>query len=147
MTPGALDLAVVRRHLAALDEALQRLRGHQHDTEADLAANGDAAWAIERGLQLCTQNALDIATHIVASAGHDVADYATAIDRLGDLGVLPVDFAGRFRGIAGFRNVLVHGYLGLDRAIVVQLLQTGLGDFVTFAGHVNRYIESRHASP
>ena len=146
MTPGALDLAVVRRHLAALDEALQRLRRHQQDTEADLAANGDAAWAIERGLQLCAQNALDIATHIVASAGHDVADYATAIDRLGTLGVLPADFAARFRSIAGFRNVLVHGYLGLDRAIVVRLLQTGLGDFVTFAGHVNRYVESRHAS-
>lgn len=142
MTPGALDAAVVRRHLAALDDALQRLRLHQGDTEADLAADGDAAWAVERGLQLCAQNVLDIATHIVASAGHDVADYATAIDRLGDLGVLPADFAARVRGIAGFRNVLVHGYLGLNRTIVVRLLQSGLDDFITFARHIEHYLES-----
>jgi hypothetical protein len=29
MTPGRLDTAVVRRHLLALDEALQVLRSHQ----------------------------------------------------------------------------------------------------------------------
>jgi uncharacterized protein YutE (UPF0331/DUF86 family) len=109
MTRGALDAGVVRRDLVALDEAVQRLRLHQDETEADLAAEGDVAWAVERGLQLCAQNALDIATHVVASTGRDVEDYASAIDRLGDLGVLPADFAARFRGVAGFRNVLVRG--------------------------------------
>jgi uncharacterized protein YutE (UPF0331/DUF86 family) len=143
MTPGQLDPAVIGRHLAALDEVLQRLRAHQGCSREQLASDGDRRWAVERGLQLCVQNALDIATHIVAGAGHDVSDYASAIDQLGDLGVLPPEFAARFRGIAGFRNVLVHGYLGLDLGIVHRLLQTGLDDFVTFAGHVDRHLASR----
>jgi hypothetical protein len=49
-----------------------------------LIADLGVQWAVERGLQLCAQNALDIATHLAASAGREAADYATAID------VLPV---------------------------------------------------------
>jgi len=142
MTPGQPDPAVVRRHLLALDSALQRLRTHQRLSQAQLAADRDRLWAVERGLQLCAQNALDIATHIAAASGRDVADYATAIDTLADLGILPREFAARFRGIAGFRNVIVHGYLDLDLAIVHRLLHAGLDDFVAFATHVNQHLSS-----
>lgn len=143
MTPGQTDPAVVRRHLLAIDEALQRLRAYQSRTLAELTGDRDQVWAVERGLQLCAQNALDIATHIAAGSGRDVADYASAVDTLADLGILPGEFATRFRDIAGFRNVIVHGYLDLDLAILHRLLQTGLDDFVVFAKHVNRYLESQ----
>jgi uncharacterized protein YutE (UPF0331/DUF86 family) len=141
MSPGELDRAVVRRHLLALDEALTRLRSHRTLTLGELRADHDRLWAVERGLQLCAQNALDVATHVAAGSGRDVSDYASAIDRLRDLGVLPPDFAARFRGIAGFRNVLVHGYLGIDLAIVHRLLQQGLDDFATFSELVTRFVE------
>jgi uncharacterized protein YutE (UPF0331/DUF86 family) len=142
MTPGRPDPAVVRRHLLAIDDALQTLRRHQGRSLAQLRSDRDHLWAVERGLQLCAQNALDIATHIAAGAGHDVADYATAIDRLASLGILPPEFAGRFRSIAGFRNVLVHGYLDLDLTVVHRLLQAGLDDFIAFARHINHHLES-----
>jgi uncharacterized protein YutE (UPF0331/DUF86 family) len=143
VTPGQPDPTVVRRHLLAIDDALQRLRAHQSRTLAELVADRDRVWAVERGLQLCAQNALDVATHIAASSGRDVADYASAVDTLADLGILPREFATRFRGIAGFRNVIVHGYLDLDVAIVHRLLESGLDDFVVFARHVSRYLESQ----
>jgi uncharacterized protein YutE (UPF0331/DUF86 family) len=106
-------------------------------------ADADALWVIERGLQLCAQNALDIATHLTVSAGRDVPDYASAVDRLADLGVLPDAFARRFRGVAGFRNVLVHGYLGVDPERVHELLNSGLDDFLAFAQHVESYLIRR----
>jgi uncharacterized protein YutE (UPF0331/DUF86 family) len=61
MSPGQPDSAIVRRHLLALDAALQRLRRHAGRPLAALVADVDSLWAIERGLQLCAQNALDIA--------------------------------------------------------------------------------------
>lgn len=140
MSPGQPDSAIVRRHLLALDEAVQRLRRHAGRPLASLVADADSLWAIERGLQLCAQNALDIATHVAASAGHDVPNYASAIDRLGELGVLPDAFARRFRGVAGFRNVLVHGYLGVDPERMYELLNSGLDDFVAFAQHLESYL-------
>jgi uncharacterized protein YutE (UPF0331/DUF86 family) len=43
------------------------------------------------------------------------------------------EFACRFRSIAGFRNVLVHGYLGVDLARLHQMLNAGLDDLAAFA--------------
>lgn len=143
MSPGTLDRAVVRRHLLALDRALATLESLRETTEGELSRNRERLWAVEHGLQLCCQNAIDLATHLAAAAGRDVPDYASAIDRLAELAVLPADFAARFRTIAGFRNVLVHDYLEIDLSIVHELLTNRLDDFRLFAAHVERYLEDR----
>ena len=140
MSPGQCDPAIVRRHLLALDEAVQQLRRHAGHPLSALLASPDERWTVERGLQLCAQNALDIATHLAASAGRDAPDYASAIDVLGDIGVLPGEFALRFRGVAGFRNVFVHGYLGVDPARLHRLLNSGLDDFAEFARLVEAHV-------
>lgn len=98
MSPGEPDLAVIRRHLLALDAAMQRLRRHAGRPLAALVAEPDT------------------------------------------LGALPDAFARRFRGIAGFRNVLVHGYLAVDPGRIHELLNSGLDDFLAFAQHVERYL-------
>ena len=143
MTQGLPDPEVIRRHLAALREALGHLSAYSGRTAADLRADAALRWTVERGLQLCAQNALDIATHIAAASGLDSPDYATAIDRLGELAVLPADFAARLRPLAGFRNVLVHGYLQVDLAVVERVLREELGNLAAFAVHVDKYIETR----
>ena len=143
MSPGELDASIVRRHLLALDQALQTLRKHQGRSVDALQSDREERWVVERGLQLCTQNVLDVATHLAASAGRDVPDYATAIDQLADLGVLPAEFTVRFRPVAGFRNVIVHGYLDVDLEIVHRLLNERLDDFAEFARLVHRYLDNR----
>jgi len=140
MSPGQPDTAIVRRHLLALDEAVQRLRRHAGRPLSDLVADPDERWTVERGLQICAQNVLDIATHLAASAGRDAPDYASAIDILAELSVLPPEFTLRFRGVAGFRNVLVHGYLAVDLPRVHGLLNTGLDDFTRFVRFVEDYL-------
>jgi uncharacterized protein YutE (UPF0331/DUF86 family) len=141
MTPGRPDFDVVRRHLLALDAAVRQLRRHAGRPVAALVDDPDERWTVERGLQLCAQNVLDIATHLAASAGRDAPDYASAIGGLGELGVLTSAFTQRFRGIAGFRNILVHGYLATDPERLHDVLNTGLDDFVEFARHVETYLE------
>ena len=143
MTIGQPDPDVVRRHLAALREVLANLRKHAGRTAPELRADPDLRWIIERGLQLGVQNALDIATHLAAASGLDAPDYATAIDRLAQLAVLPAEFASRLRPIAGFRNVLVHGYLQVDLAIVQRVMAEGLQDLEDFARHVETYLARR----
>ena len=142
MNPGRLDGPLVRRHLRALDAAVTQLRRHAGKSVEALASDPDVLWTVERGLQLCAQNALDLAAHIATSRGRDVPDYGGAIDGLRDLGVLPAPFAARFRGVAGFRNVLVHAYLDVDLGRVHAALNHGLDDFVEFARHVERYLST-----
>ncbi len=140
MSPGQPDPAVVRRHLLALDEAVQHLRRHVGRPLSLLQTDADERWAVERGLQICAQNVLDIATHLAASAGRDAPDYATAIDVLGELCILPAEFTVRLRAIAGFRNVLVHGYLSVDVSRMHVLLNSGLDDFVDFARFIEAHV-------
>lgn len=140
MTPGRLDITTVRRHLLALDEALQVLYGHQGRSVEELISDPEERWIVERGLQLCAQNALDVAIHVTASTGRDVAEYAAAIDRLAEMGILPPDFAARFRGVAGFRNIVVHGYLNVDVVLLHRLLNEHLDDFSEFARHITSYL-------
>lgn len=142
MTPGKADRNVVRRHLLALDEALAQLAGHAGQPIEALTSNLDERWAVERGLQLCVQNVLDLATHLVASAGRDVPDYTSAIEQLGQLGIIPLELARALRPLAGFRNALVHGYLGLDLTIVHAVLNQQLDRVRELAAAVDSYVSS-----
>jgi uncharacterized protein YutE (UPF0331/DUF86 family) len=138
VSPGGIDRDLVRRHLLALDAAVQTLRRHAGRPAELLRTDVEEAWIVERGLQLCAQNCLDIATHLAVAAGQDVPDYAAAIDSLQRLGVLPAEFSRRFRSIAGFRNVVVHGYLAVDPDLLHALLNERLDDFGEFSAHVQR---------
>jgi uncharacterized protein YutE (UPF0331/DUF86 family) len=140
MSPGHIDAQLVRRHLLALDTAVANLRRHAGQPLEALTSDMDEAWAVERGLLVCIQNVLDVATHLAAAAGRDSPDYATAIEQLGALGALPAPFANRIRGIAGFRNLLVHGYLALDLGRVHKLLNQSLADFDELAMHIHAYL-------
>jgi len=89
MSPGEPPtLILIRRHLVALDAAVKQLRRHA-GCPAENLKDLDEALGIERGLQICVENCLDIATHL-AVAGRGAPDYATAIRWLGGL---PCDFA------------------------------------------------------
>ncbi|RLE24483.1 MAG: DUF86 domain-containing protein [Acidobacteria bacterium] len=144
MSPGEIDPTVVRRHLAAMRQSVEVLRGHEGRTVATLREDPEERWTVERGLQLCAQNALDISTHIAVGMGRDVADYASAVDMLADIGVLPRPFAAEFRGMAGFRNIIVHGYLDVDIEVLHQVLNERLNDFVEFSKLIEHFLSERH---
>jgi len=136
VTPGQIDRHVLDRHLIALRQALAALRRHAGVSPQSLRADSDLRWIVERGLQLCAQNALDISSHIASAAGLDPATYGSSIDCLVEANVLPAQFGERFRGVAGFRNVLVHGYLDVDLDLIAGLLRESLDDFEEFASYV-----------
>jgi uncharacterized protein YutE (UPF0331/DUF86 family) len=141
MTPVQRDDQLIARHVAALDCALTQLQQHVGRPVALLATNLDERWVVERGLQVCAQNCLDIATHLAASAGQNPTDYSSAVDALVPLGILDPTFAARFRAVAGFRNLLVHGYLEVDLQRLHQLLNHRLGDFGEFVRQVRGYLQ------
>lgn len=139
MTPGRPDRRVVNRRLTALRRSVAVLRRHAGCTAQELRADIDRRWSIEHGLQLSAQAALDVATHLGSALGFDPATYGSSIDCLVEADVLPPEFGERFRRIAGFRNVLVHGYLEVDLDMVAAILSDQLDDFEEFARYVERW--------
>ena len=100
---------------------------------------------VERNLEVAAQCCLDIANRIISlGAARKPRDYYEGIIRLGEIGVLPAEFARRFAPIAGFRNILVHEYLDLDWDEIYANLQA-LDDLYVFAKRVRRWMEDYSA--
>lgn len=141
MSPGQVQPEIIERHLTALRGALGELGRHQGASVRSLRTDTSRRWAVERGLLLCIQNALDIASHVASTEGHDPPTYGDSIDSLVALAVLPAEFGEQFRAVAGFRNIIVHGYLDLDLNRVARFLGDDLNDFEVFARHIERWLE------
>jgi len=53
-------------------------------------------------------------------------------------GWLPAALAHQLRDMAGFRNVLVHGYAAVDPRIVRDVVENRLGDLLAFVAEMRR---------
>jgi len=100
----------------------------------------------ERYLHLSIECLLDICNMLVSGLGLRKPErYQDAVDILAEAKVLSRALARRLVGVAGFRNILVHEYLDIDRSLVYQYLQEGLGDLEAFAQEVIRFLRTRRA--
>ncbi len=83
---------------------------------------------------------IDVTQHICAAEGWGPpADNGDAVRILGDRGVLTNQLAMSIRKAVGFRNVLVHEYIKVDDAIVVDKL-ADLSDLEDFVSEVAAYV-------
>ena len=134
---------IVRRKLATVREAVERLRAHLPITAQHLRSDGMLEWAVERGLQIAAEALFDAGNHILAGDFSDAADeYGHIPERLVAHAVLSPPTAARLRSLSGFRNVLVHEYAGVD----LERLAEGLGrldDFDVFVAEVEGWLARR----
>ncbi len=95
----------------------------------------------ERYLQLAIQAVLDISHHIVADRDLPLpADSRSLFELLARQKVISKALAVKLAAMAGFRNILVHEYLEIDRHRVYRALTTDLRDFETFIRAVTRLL-------
>ena len=92
-------------------------------------------------VQVAAQTCIDLANHIIASEGWRAPrDFGDSFTILAEHGVIDDALAGRFRGLAGLRNRLVHVYDEIDDTRVRDLLVAGLPDLDSFATAVARLV-------
>ena len=98
-------------------------------------------WALERGLQLGAEIVLDIGNHILsAHFGVSAEDHEDVIAQLHAHAVIDEATTGRLRGLGGFRNVLVHDYVRLDRSRVESFASRAPADFAMFAQAIRKWL-------
>ena len=94
---------------------------------------------VEHTLQIAIQAALDVASHIVSDERLGEPETNRALfDLLARAGKLPAGLAATLRDMAGFRDVIVHGYQDVDLAVVEDLLRNHLGDLIAFVAAVRK---------
>jgi uncharacterized protein YutE (UPF0331/DUF86 family) len=116
-----LEKEVLEQRLARLAELLDLLRRDRPLVER-IAFDVDVRDRVERRLQLAAQIAIDVANYLIAHSRWPRSERETLWEVLAREAVLPASLAESLRGLTGFRNVLVHEYLGIDLDVVAEAL-------------------------
>ncbi|HMN27454.1 MAG TPA: DUF86 domain-containing protein [Caldilineaceae bacterium] len=139
----ALEFSGIERRLDELNERLARLHPLQSKTRADFDQDPYLRDIVERNLEVAAQCCIDICHRIIAlEQALKPSDYYEAILRMGELGVLPAEFARELAAIAGFRNILIHEYLSINWDIVYSNLQR-LDNLERFAQLIQEWLRHR----
>lgn len=137
------EFAGVERRLDELNERLARLQPLREKARTDFDQDPYLRDIVERNLEIAAQCCIDISHRIISlENARKPVDYYDAILRLGELGVLPPDFARHLAPLAGFRNILVLEYLTVDWDQVHFHLQN-LEDLERFAKLIRRWSRDR----
>ena len=131
---------VIRKRLNKLDEYLEILDDLKKYSLEEFLSKPEYYGSVERFLQLAIETTVDIGNHIVADLGlGEVNWYSDIAAILEEKNFISIDLREKWIRMVGFRNILVHDYLEVDRKIVYDVLQNRLGDleelkkvFVTF---------------
>lgn len=139
-----VQLEIVRRKLAELDDRVARVRAHRRATAAELAADRDSLDLVAFNWMLAVQAACDLATHLVADEGWTAPPTAAdSFQQLAEHHVVTSKTAAALRRAVGFRNVVAHGYAGIDVNATYAASTLGLDDLDRFAREVATWLTSR----
>ena len=131
----------VRGRLLKLEEVTTRLEQLATFDARALRDDFRQAWAVERGLQLAAEIVFDVGNHILsAHFGVSAQDYEDILSQLEAHRVIDATARERLKGLGGFRNILVQGYLALDPERVAHALAKAPGDFSEFARAVHQWL-------
>lgn len=105
---------------------LDRLSSYDAET---LLADRDKLKSAKYGFVVAIEICIDVGNHIIASEGYRAPqNYADVFAVLAEHGHLSEDDVSTYAAMAGFRNLLVHGYAVVDDARVVDILHARVDD-------------------
>jgi uncharacterized protein YutE (UPF0331/DUF86 family) len=126
--------------LDELHERLARLEPLRNKLRSEFDKDPFLRDIVERNLEIAAQCCIDISNRIISlEKAKKPQDYYEAFIRLGELNVLPEEFARNFAPIAGFRNILVHEYLSVNWDEVYKNLQE-IDELARFAELVRKWV-------
>lgn len=125
---------MIQERLKLLDGYTRQLRQLSESSLEEYRANEILRRAVERLLHLAIEACLDIGHHLIAERGYRAPQDNRDVFRvLADEDVISPDLLPSLLDMAGFRNLLVHGYARIDDDLVHEILVSRLDDFEAFA--------------
>lgn len=137
-----IDKDVINSRISKLREYLKILAKLKKEKKKDFIKDYKIYGLAERYLQLSIECILDIGNHLISRLNLEKPEtYQEILEILGNNEILPEEFAHKIAKMAGFRNILIHNYLDIDRTIVYDHLQENLTDFKDFNKYIITYIK------
>ena len=95
-------------------------------------------------LRIAVEAVLIIGTHILSRIPQNgkKKDYTQVILTLADYNVLPKDFSQKIKGMAGYRNRLVHLYWKIEPKELLSVIKEDLSDLEEFIGYIKKFLQN-----
>ena len=130
-----VDQDLILKKLAFIETCVQDLRSSSNPQL--ISSDVREERFVVHTLQLAIQSALDIASHIVSDNRYGEPNTNRELfDLLERNQWLPNDLTENMRNMAGFRNIVVHGYENLDLTIVQDIVENRLDDLLNFVANI-----------
>jgi uncharacterized protein YutE (UPF0331/DUF86 family) len=139
-----MDAALLEKKLAFIETRVRELKELARPER--IASDVREARFVEHTLQIAIQAALDVASQIVSDRRLGEPETNRALfDLLQKAGIVSQTLAEQLYAMAGFRNVLVHGYQEADVTIVEDIVRNHLGDLIAFVAAIRAAYPSTEA--
>jgi uncharacterized protein YutE (UPF0331/DUF86 family) len=134
------DVELVFKKLVVVESCVRDLRDVSDPSEIKRSIRTERF--VEHTLQIAIQACLDVASHVIS---HDrLGEPSTNREMfrvLAKHGYIDGALADTLANMAGFRNLLVHGYDAINLDIVEAILRERLADLLTFCERVRQRLE------
>ncbi len=139
-----VDSAVLAYRVAAVRDAVCRIRAMLPADPADLKANRTAREVVVLNLFVALQECLSLASHWLADEGWEVPSaYGQVFLVLGEHGVIDSALASRLAAVAGLCNLIAHRYGALDYERIHAIASNDLDDLLAFCEALARAVATR----
>jgi uncharacterized protein YutE (UPF0331/DUF86 family) len=136
-----MDIDLIRAKEDSIVRCVQRVRTKSGLTYDQILTDYDAQDVVVLNLERAVQQAVDVATHMLADSSQPIPEtMRAAFTGLSEMGVLSDRTAKRMVKAVGFRNTAVHAYQQIDWAIVRSIITDRLSDFGEFIKEVDDYL-------
>ena len=136
--------STIARHLEQLRIYLDRLiELRQHSREA-LKGDWHIQSMVERNLQLAIEVVISVCEQVIASQSLPTPQSSReALSTLADAGLIARDLAIALQQAVGFRNIIVHQYIGIDYDLVYDALQNDLDEIEAFLVAISVFLRDQ----
>jgi len=138
-----IDEEKVTKLIRKIQESTERLKELKKLSLEEFLSEKDNYAICEHHLRRALEGVLSLATHILSRLPIEKPkDYTEALIKLGEAKVIPVSFAQKIKGMAGYRNRLVHLYWEVTPEEIYEKLQE-IEDFEKFCEYILKYLKSQ----
>ena len=136
-----VDRDVILERIRHLEKNINYLNGVNNYSKEKFSNEMDIYFRFERALHLAIEAVIDIGNHIIADQQFKTPDSNKNIFRiLADNNIINKELSESLMKMAGFRNILVHDYLELDRELEYEIILNNIDDIEKFMEIAIKYI-------
>lgn len=136
-----VDREVVVERIKHLEEKIDYLKNIRDYKKSEFSKEADIYFRFERALHLAIEAVIDIGNHIIADHQLKTPDSNKDIFKiLANNNIIDKNLADKLMKMAGFRNILVHDYLDLDRELEYEIISNNLEDIKKFMKVAVKYV-------